>query len=174
MSSTSPAWLTLGRALPTKGETSMASKGINVKVKRVAIIKALHDRLTEMVHIQEEYQREVAAYDKAQDKWKEDVAKATLKLLDVKSIAKNINVRKGYYNSDNQTNVMIDVMVDDNKLPVEPEGVKAPFQDRWSGKTYLGNYEERVAEIKNALTILNMCEEDTINTSTYANVAKYL
>ena len=152
----------------------MASKGINVKVKRVAIIKALHDRLTEMVHIQEEYQREVAAYDKAQDKWKEDVAKATLKLLDVKSIAKNINVRKGYYNSDNQTNVMIDVMVDDNKLPVEPEGVKAPFQDRWSGKTYLGNYEERVAEIKNALTILNMCEEDTINTSTYANVAKYL
>ena len=174
MSSTSPAWLTLGRALPTKGETSMASKGINVKVKRIAIIKALHDRLTEMVHIQEEYQREVAAYDKAQDKWKEDVAKATLKLLDVKSIAKNINVRKGYYNSDNQTNVMIDVMVDDNKLPVEPEGVKAPFQDRWSGKTYLGNYEERVAEIKNALTILNMCEEDTINTSTYANVAKYL
>ena len=152
----------------------MASKGINVKVKRIAIIKALHDRLTEMVHIQEEYQREVAAYDKAQDKWKEDVAKATLKLLDVKSIAKNINVRKGYYNSDNQTNVMIDVMVDDNKLPVEPEGVKAPFQDRWSGKTYLGNYEERVAEIKNALTILNMCEEDTINTSTYANVAKYL
>lgn len=152
----------------------MAGKGINLKVKRSAIIKALHDRLTEMVHIQEEYQREVAAYDKAQDKWKEDVAKATLKLLDVKSIAKNINVRKGYYNSDNQTNVMIDVMIDDNKLPVEPEGVKAPFQDRWSGKNYLGNYEERVAEIKNALNILNLSEEDTVNASTYANVAKYL
>lgn len=152
----------------------MASKGINVKVKRIAIIKALHDRLTEMVHVQEEYEREVEAYEEAQLKWKEDVAKATLKLLDVKTVAKNINVRKGYYNSDNQTNVMIDVMVDDNKLPVEPEGVKAPFQDRWSGKNYLGNYEERVVEITNALTILNMCEEDTINTSTYANVAKYL
>ena len=152
----------------------MASKGINVKVKRIAIIKALHDRLTEMVHVQEEYEREVEAYEKDHDKWKEDVAKATLKLLDVKTVAKNINVRKGYYNSDNQTNVMIDVMVDDNKLPVEPESVKAPFQDRWSGKNYLGNYEERVAEITNALTILNLCEEDTINTSTYANVAKYL
>ena len=36
----------------------MAGKGINIKVKREAIIKALHDRLTEMVHIQEEYERE--------------------------------------------------------------------------------------------------------------------
>jgi hypothetical protein len=62
----------------------------------------------------------------------------------------------------------------DNKLPVEPEGVVNPFRNTWSGKTYLGNYEERVAEIKNAITILNMCEEDTVNTSTYANVAKYL
>ena len=152
----------------------MAGKGINIKVKREAIIKALHDRLTEMVHIQEEYEREVEAYEKAQLKWKEDVAKATLKVLDFKTINENINIRKGYSVNNNQTNVMIDVMVDDNKLPVEPEGVKNPFSNTWSGKTYLGNYEERIAEIKNALTILNMCEEDTINTSTYANVAKYL
>ena len=152
----------------------MAGKGINIKVKREAIIKALHDRLTEMVHIQEEYEREVEAYEKAQLKWKEDVAKATLKVLDFKTISENINIRKGYSVNNNQTNVMIDVMVDDNKLPVEPEGVKNPFSNTWSGKTYLGNYEERIAEIKNALTILNMCEEDTINTSTYANVAKYL
>ena len=152
----------------------MASKGINVKVKRETIIKALYDRLTEMVHIQEEYEREVEAYEKAKLKWTEDVAKITLKQLDVKTIAEHTNVRKGYYNSGNTTNVMIDVMIDDNKLPVEPEGVVNPFRDTWSGKTYLGNYNERVTEIKNALTILNMCEEDTINTSTYANVAKYL
>ena len=152
----------------------MASKGINVKVKRIAIIKALHDRLTEMVHIQEEYEREVEAHEKAQLKWKEECAQITLKLLDTKTIAEHTTVRKGYYNSGDKTNVIIDIMVDDNKLPVEPEGVKAPFQSRWSGKNYLGNYEERVVEITNALTILNMCEEDTINTSTYANVAKYL
>ena len=152
----------------------MASKGINVKVKRIAIIKALHDRLTEMVHIQEEYEREVEAYEKAQSKWKEDVAKITLKLIDAKTIAENTNVRKGYYSSGNQTNVMIDVMVDDNKLPVGPEGVKNPFSNTWSGKTYLGDYQERVAEIKNAITILNLSEEETVNTSTYANVAKYL
>ena len=152
----------------------MAGKGINIKVKREAIIKALHDRLTEMVHIQEEYEREVEAYEKAQLKWKEDVAKITLKLIDAKTIAENTNIRKGYYNSGNQTNVMIDVIIDDNKLPVEPEGVKNPFSNTWSGKTYLGNYEERVAEIKNAITILNLSEEETVNTSTYANVAKYL
>ena len=152
----------------------MAGKGINIKVKREAIIKALHDRLTEMVHIQEEYEREVEAYEKAQLKWKEDVAKITLKLIDAKTIAENTNIRKGYYNSGNQTNVMIDVMVDDNKLPVEPEGVTNPFSNTWSGKTYLGNYEERVAEIKNAITILNLSEEETVSTSTYANVAKYL
>ena len=152
----------------------MAGKGINIKVKREAIIKALHDRLTEMVHIQEEYEREVEAYEKAQLKWKEDVAKATLKVLDFKTISENINIRKGYSVNNNQTNVMIDVMVDDNKLPVGPEGVKNPFSNTWSGKTYLGNYEERVAEIKNAITILNLSEEETVNTSTYANVAKYL
>ena len=152
----------------------MAGKGINIKVKREAIIKALHDRLTEMVHIQEEYEREVEAYEKAQLKWKEDVAKATLKVLDFKTINENINIRKGYSVNNNQTNVMIDVMVDDNKLPVEPEGVKNPFSNTWSGKTYLGDYQERVAEIKNAITILNLSEEETVSTSTYANVAKYL
>jgi hypothetical protein len=152
----------------------MASKGMNVKVKRVAIIKALHDRLTEMVHIQEKYEREVEACEAAQLKWKEDVAQITLKQLDAKTIAEHTDVRKGYYNSGNTTNVMIDVTIDDDKLPVEPESPKAPFNDRWQGKNYLGNYDERVAEIKNALTILNMCEEDTVNTSTYANVAKYL
>jgi hypothetical protein len=152
----------------------MAGKGINIKVKREAIIKALHDRLTEMVHIQEEYEREVEAYEKAQLKWKEDVAKATLKVLDFKTINENINIRKGYSVNNNQTNVMIDVMVDDNKLPVGPEGVRNPFSNTWSGKTYLGNYEERVAEIKNAITILNLSEEETVSTSTYANVAKYL
>ena len=152
----------------------MASKGINLKVKRAAIIKALHDRLTEMVHIQEEYEREEKAYNKAMLKWKEEVAQVTLKVIDFKTITENINIRKGYGVNNNQTNVMIDVMMDDHKLPVEPEGVKNPFRNTWSGKTYLGNYDERVAEIKNALTILNMCEEDTINTSTYANVAKYL
>jgi hypothetical protein len=152
----------------------MAGKGINIKVKREAIIKALHDRLTEMVHIQEEYEREVEAYEKAQLKWKEDVAKATLKVLDFKTISENINIRKGYSVNNNQTNVMIDVMIDDNKLPVAPEGVRNPFSNTWSGKTYLGNYEERVAEIKNAITILNLSEEETVSTSTYANVAKYL
>ena len=152
----------------------MASKGISIKVKRVAIIKALHDRLTEIVHIQEEYEREVEAYEKAQNKWKEDVAKATLKLLDIKTVADNISIRTGYHSNNTQTNVMIDVMLENNKLPVEPKGVKNPFSNTWSGKTYLGNYEERVAEIKNAITILNLSEEDVINTSTYANVAKYL
>lgn len=152
----------------------MASKGINIKVKRAAIIKALHDRLTEMVHIQEEYEREVEAYEKAKLKWEEEVAQVTLKSIDFKTICDNINIRKGYSANNNQTNVMIDVMIDDNKLPVEPEGVKNPFRNMWSGKTYLGNYEERVAEIKNAITILNLSDEETVNTSTYANVAKYL
>ena len=152
----------------------MAGKGINLKVKRSAIIKALHDRLTEMVHIQEEYEREEKAYEKAKLKWEEEVAQITLQSLDFKTICKNINIRKGYSANNNQTNVMIDVMIDDHKLPVEPEGVKNPFRNTWSGKTYLGNYEERVAEIKNALNILNLSEEDTVNASTYANVAKYL
>jgi hypothetical protein len=163
----------LGRAYLLEGG-SMASKGINVKVKRETIIKALHDRLTEMVHIQEEYEREVEAYKKAHDKWKQDVAQATLKIIDFQTVVDNISIRTGYHSTDTQTNVMIDVMLENNKLPVEPEGVVNPFRNTWSGKTYLGNYDERVAEIKNALTILNMCEEDTINTSTYANVAKYL
>ena len=67
----------------------MASKGINIKVKREAIIKALHDRLTEIVHIQEEYEREVEAYEKAKLKWEEEVAQITLKSLDFKTICKN-------------------------------------------------------------------------------------
>jgi len=59
-------------------------------------------------------------------------------------------------------------------VPTEPEAPKQPFQSEGYGRTYIGNYEDRVAEMQNAIRILNMSDEEVVSTSTYQSVSRYL
>jgi hypothetical protein len=56
----------------------------------------------------------------------------------------------------------------------QPEAPKQPFQSNGYGRDYVGNYEQRIAEIQNAIRVLNMSDEEVVSTSTYQSVSRYL
>ena len=59
-------------------------------------------------------------------------------------------------------------------MPAEPEAPQNVFQSQGYGRTYIGNYEERIGEMQNAIRILNMSDEEVVSTSTYQSVSRYL
>lgn len=149
------------------------SKGINIKVKRTAIIQALQDKLSDMVNAQSYYENQLEVFEQEEKIWRNEVNKIALaKCSKMELTDKNTSVRP-CYGSDN-TLVELQVELTPNELPEEPVKPKAPFGPSGYGKHYVGNYEERISEIKNAISILLLSEEDTVSTSTYANVVKYL
>jgi hypothetical protein len=172
MSSTSPAWLTLGRALPTKGETSMASKGINIKVSKDKLVTALKEKLSEVHSNQALYEAGVETH---KDNWKnyeEAIKKIALKNLD--SVT---GVTQSRWQSDDTLTVFeITVKIDNTKLPTEPKEPTPPYKGgRGYGRNYVSNdYDDIVADITNAIRMLELSDEDTVSTATYANIAKYL
>jgi hypothetical protein len=59
-------------------------------------------------------------------------------------------------------------------MPVEPEAPKPPFQSQGYGRNYIGGFEDRLAEIQNAIRVLSMSDEEVVSTSTYQSVSRYL
>jgi hypothetical protein len=172
MSSTSPAWLTLGRALPTKGEISMASKGINIKIYRTKLLTALQDKLNEVQSNQALYEAAVKAH---KDIWEDYQNK--VKKIAVKSIDSVTNVTESRWQSDDNFKVYsFDVKIPVSQLPQQPEEPIPPYRGgRGHGRNYVSNdYEDIFADMSNAIRMLKLSDEEVISTATYASVAKYL
>lgn len=149
------------------------SKGINIKVKRTAIIQALQDKLTDMVNAQTYYENQLEVFEQEEKMWRNEVNKIALaKCSKIELTNDNTFVRPSY--GSNNTRVELTVELTPDELPEEPIKPTAPFSSSGYGKHYIGNYDDRVADIKNAIRILQLSEEDVVSTSTYANVVKYL
>lgn len=149
------------------------SKGISVKVSRVKVLEALMGKLDDMEFEQAKYKADTEQYEKDRDKWKDAVAQIAFANFDItKTSKKNVIVRN--WHGDDNTRVEVEVYIDNNKLPDEPQRPKNPFESRGHGRNYIGDYEDRKADILNAINILQLSDEDTVNTATYASVAKYL
>ena len=150
----------------------MASKGINIKIYRTKLLTALKDKLSEVHSNQALYEAAVKTHE---DNWKdyqEAVKKIALKNLDLVT-----DVVKSRWQSDNTVTVFeITVKVDNDKLPTEPVEPTPPYKGgRGYGRNYVSNdYEDIVADMTNAIRMLELSDEEVISTATYASVAKYL
>ena len=150
----------------------MAGKGINLKVAKVKLLTALKDKLKEVHSNQALYE---AAFETHKDKvkdYEEAIKKIALKNLDLVT-----GVTKSRWQSDEAvTEFEITVKVDSNKLPTEPEEPTPPYKGgRGYGRNYVSNdYHDIVAEMTNAIRMLELSDEEVISTATYASVAKYL
>jgi len=51
-----------------------------------------------------------------------------------------------------------------------------PEEPKYEGKSQLAQwqYEAQKDEIENAIRLLRMCEDETVNTATYASISQYL
>jgi hypothetical protein len=115
-----------------------------------------------------------AKFESDYAEWKNKVAQIAYAHLDsVKDKQKTISVRNAWHNDDN-IRVDVEVEVPKDKMPAEPEAPKNPFQTSGYGRNYIGGFEDRLAEITNAIRVLSMSDEEVVSTSTYQSVSRYL
>jgi hypothetical protein len=152
----------------------MAGKAINVKVARTKVIKALEVKVQEMQNQQMNFDLAYAKFESDYADWKSKVAQIAYSHLDsVSDKSKTISVRNAWHNDD-KTRVDVEVEIDKTLLPAEPESPKNPFQTSGYGRNYIGGFEDRLAEITNAIRVLSMSDEEVVSTSTYQSVSRYL
>ena len=137
------------------------SRAITVKVATPKVIKALE---TKLAQIKKEYAEQGAnetKYEKAREKWRKEVQDFA-----IANIKKAENFRTSYRSWNNSLNVDFDLIVKESDFPKEPERDYTIMHQH--------TYNEIVEDITNALTILKMTDEETVNASTMKQIARYL
>jgi len=136
-------------------------KSISVKIATPKVIKALETKLAELETNYASQEANEVKYQKAFEKHKKELIAYA-----VANIKKAENFRTSYRNWNNTLNIDFDLTVSESDLPKTPE---RDFE-QIGRHDYLSQKEE----IANAIRILKMTDEETVNTSTYNAIARYL
>jgi len=139
----------------------MASRSITVKVATPKVIAALEAKLAQIQNdfvnqyeLEEKFQQNLRAWNKALTEYA------------LANIDKAENFRTSYRSWSNSLNIDFDVDTKGKDFPAQPE--------RDFEQIHRHSYNEMVQEITNALSILKMTDEETVNASTMKSIAKYL
>jgi hypothetical protein len=144
---------------PTKGYKM--SRAITVKVATPKVIKALETRLATLEKDYASQAVNEAKYEKAKEAWRKEIGKWA-----IANFSKAENLRTNYRQWNNTLNVDFDIITKEGNFPAEPE---KDFET-----IHQHSYREMKEDITNALTILKMTDEETVNASTMKQIAKYL
>jgi hypothetical protein len=137
------------------------SKAINVKIQTVKVIKALEASLAKLEKDYLAQEANEAKYQKAYKAWQKEIGKWA-----IANFSKSENLRTSYRSWNKTLNVDFDIITEESSFPVEPE---KDFE-----VIHPSTYRESKKELSNAIRILKMTDEETVNTSTYNAVAEYL
>ncbi len=137
------------------------AKAINVKIPTVRVIAGLEEALANLEADYATQNDKEAKYEIARKAWQKEVIDYA-----VANISKAENFRTNYRNWSNNLNIDFDLTVLEKDLPSEPE---KDFET-----IHLSTYRESKKEISNAIRLLKMTDEETVNTSTYNAIAQYL
>ena len=139
----------------------MSSRAISVKVSTVKVINALE---TKLANVQETFSNQdklEAEYQAECNAWKESLIKFALD-----NISKGTDFRTNHSSWSNKLNIDFNISTEGVDFPEEP---KRNFE-----QLHQWQHKEMVEEIQNALNILKMTDEETVNASTFKTIAKYL
>ena len=136
-------------------------KAISVKIATPKVIKALETALAKLEADYTSQEANEAKYEKLRKAWQKEVSDFA-----VANIKKAENFRTNYRSWNNTLNIDYDLTVSEKDLPSEPEKDFVTMHRH--------SYLEQKQEIENAIRILKMTDEETVNTSTYNAVAQYL
>lgn len=132
---------------------------LNVKIKKDKVITALRKTLAEKRSAKENYAKAHAKWEKEHKAWQKAVAKKVGK----NAVPDEVEIRNYHYQGDKvKVEMTYFVKLDNLKEPEQPERL-----NDWQIK-------EAVEEIENAIRMLEMCDDDVINTSTYKAISQYL
>ena len=136
-------------------------KSISVKIATPKVIKALETKLAELNKNYASQEENEAKFQKAYEKWQKEMGKWALS-----QFSKATNLRTNYRSWSKTVNVDFDLATDGTDFPKEPE--------KDFDVIHQHSYREIKEEIENAIRILKMTDEETVNTSTYNAIARYL
>jgi len=137
------------------------AKAINVKIPTVRVIAGLEQALATLETDYATQNEKEAQYEIARKAWQKEVIDYA-----VANISKAENFRTNYRHWSNNLNIDFDLTVTEKEMPAEPE---KDFET-----IHLSTYRESKKEISNAIRLLKMTDEETVNTSTYNAIAQYL
>ena len=137
------------------------SRQITVKVATSKVIKALEGTLAKLEKDYTSQSANEAKYNKAVEAWRKEIGKWA-----IANFSKAENLRTNYRSWNNTLNVDFDIITKEGGFPTEPE---KDFE-----VIHQHTYREMKEDITNALTILKMTDEETVNASTMKQIAKYL
>jgi len=137
------------------------NRTLNVKIPTVKVIKALETKLAQIKADYAKQDENEAKYQKAMEKWRKEVAKfATANIL------KAENLRTNYRPWNKTLNVDFDLTCNEGEFPTEPTREYEMIPSH--------QYNDMKEEIENAIRILKMTDEESVSTSTYNSIARYL
>ena len=134
---------------------------LNVKIPTAKVIKALEQALNKLELDYTSQDEAEAKFQKATEKWKKDISTWA-----ISKFSKAENIRTNYRSWSNTLNVDFDIMTEEGNFPEEPS--------RNFETMNIHSYRDMKDEISNAIRILKMTEEETVSTSTYNSIARYL
>ena len=137
------------------------SRAITVKVATPKVIKALETKLAQLKTDKDNEASNEAKFQKAMEKWRKEIGKYA-----IDHFSKAENLRTNYRSWNKTLNVDFDLTVAEGDFPAEPQRDFTTIHDH--------TYREMVEEINNALSILRMTDEETVNASTMKQIARYL
>jgi hypothetical protein len=137
------------------------SKPISVKIATAKVITALTNRLAELEANYKKQDENEAKFQTAIEAWKKE-----LFVFAIANVAKAENLRTNYRSYSQNLNVDFDITVKEGEFPKEPE--------RNFEQLHQHTYREQKEEMENAIRILKMTDEETVSTSTYNAIARYL
>jgi hypothetical protein len=132
------------------------SRALSVKVATPKVIKALEAKLEAGKSAITNNEKKRKDYEKIEKAWSKEVADLVFKQISKAELSAHENYR-------NEVSVNICIPAGAIKLPEKPS---------IDLEQELGRYE--VQEIENAIRILKMTDEETVNASTFKTIAQYL
>ena len=137
------------------------SKGkLSVRISTVKLIKALSDKLKSMEKEFKESELLTAKYEQAKKEWTKKILDTCLSTI----VPDNASINKSW---DGNVGIQFSFRRNLINLPEEPRYPREKIVNEH-------NYNMEKAEIENILRVLKMTDDETVNTSTYQAVSKYL
>jgi hypothetical protein len=141
------------------------SKSISVKVKVSTLISSLDKALAERSQRFANQEKEEARFEKE----KEAYNLAILKLVKSKGVITDASRQRWYHGSGNSKSKTVEFSVTmelpKTALPTEPVQIETYPEHR---------YERETDEIKQAIRVLKMTDQEYVNASTLKSVSEYL
>ena len=149
---------------------------VNVKIQTKKLITALEARVSENKRKIAEYEKAKELHEKATEKWEASVAKLAPKVAGSSGVIPSVSVSDGtHWRNPGKVSVEITYLIPEAEAAVLAAPTRSAILEEFGSHGYaMNDLHNQNREIENAVRILNLTDDEYVNTTTYKSVSKYL